>query len=109
MGINFQPTHKGSPWEKPQAAYCTSSGRFVKSSRSGWSGVLGSTADLGAVRRVGRVGWVVEVLAFVVIPLGTDNSGAPPGLDRVGVDAVGGGGFGEGEHAGGAQPLAAAA
>ncbi len=29
MGVNFQPTHEGSPWEKPQAAYCTSSGRFV--------------------------------------------------------------------------------
>lgn len=26
LGISFQPTHKGSPWEKPLAAYCTSSG-----------------------------------------------------------------------------------
>jgi putative transposase len=29
MGVNFQPTHEGSPWEKPRAAYCTSSGRFA--------------------------------------------------------------------------------
>jgi transposase InsO family protein len=109
LGISIQPAHLATGSDKPQAAYCTSSGRFVRSSRPGWSGALRPAADLGAVRRVGRVGWVVEVLAFVVIPLGTDNSGAPPGLDRVGVDAVGGGGFGEGEHAGGAQPVAAAA
>ena len=93
-----------SPKDKPQVAYCTSSGRFVRSSRSGWSGVLRPAADLGAVRRVVGVGRVVEVLAFVVIPLGTDNSGAPPGLDGVRVDAVGGGGLGEGEHAGVAEP-----
>jgi N-acyl-D-aspartate/D-glutamate deacylase len=94
--------------DKPRAAYCTSSERFVRSSRSGWS-VLGPTADLGAVRRVVGVGRVVEVLAFVVIPLGTDNSGSSPGFDRVGVDVVGGGGLGEGEHTGGAEPAAAAA
>ena len=109
IGASILPARVLRPTDKPQVAYCTSSGRFVRSSRSGWSGVLGSAAGLGAVGRVGGVGRVVEVLAFVVIPLGTDNSGSPPGLDRVGVDAVGGGGFGEGEHAGGAQPVAAAA
>src|SRR6516225_2355813 len=92
-----------SPKDKPRAAYCTSSGRFVWSSRLGWSGVLGPAADLGAVGRAGGVGRVVEVFPFVVIPLGADNSGSPPGLDRVRVDAVGGGGLGEGEQAGVAE------
>jgi hypothetical protein len=50
---------------------------------------------------------VVEVFAFVVIPLGTDNSGASSGFDGVRVDVVGGGGFGEGEHALAAEPVAA--
>jgi hypothetical protein len=35
------------------------------------------------------VGRVVEVLAFVVVPLGTDNSAPSPGLDRLGVGAEG--------------------
>jgi putative transposase len=29
LGISFQPSHKGSPWEKPRVAYCTSSERLV--------------------------------------------------------------------------------
>jgi hypothetical protein len=29
MGVNFQPTHEGSPWEKPLVAYCAPSLRFV--------------------------------------------------------------------------------
>src|SRR6266851_970394 len=96
-GVRVIKTPVRSPRAKPQAAYCTSSGRFVRGSRCGWSGVLGPAAGLGAVGRVIGVGRVVEVFAFVVIPLGTDNSGSSPGLDRVGVDAVGGGRFGEGE------------
>jgi hypothetical protein len=47
------------------------------------------------------------VFSFVVIPLGADNPGAPPGLDRVRVDVVGGGGLGEGEQALAAEPVAA--
>jgi transposase len=94
--------------EKPQAAYCTSSGRFVRSCGSGWSGVLGSAAGLRAVGRVVGVGRVVEELSLVVIAGAGDNSGSAPGLDGVVVNAVGGGGFGEGEHAGVAQALAAA-
>jgi hypothetical protein len=98
-----------SPKDKPQAAYCTSSGRFVSSSRRGWSGVSGRAADLRAVGRAGGVGRLVEVFAFVVIPLAADNSGAPPFLDGVVGHAVSSGGFGEGEQAGGAEPAAAAA
>jgi hypothetical protein len=108
-GFVTDPARVRHPRDKPRVAYCTSLGRFVRSSRSGWSGVLRPAAGLGAVGRAGGVGRVVEVLAFVVIPLGTDNSGSPPGLDRVRVDAVGGGGLGEGEHPGGAEPAAAAA
>ena len=109
LGISIQPAQPKKPTDKPRVAYCTSSGRFVRSSRLGWSGVLWPAADLGALGRVGGVGRVVEVLAFVVIPLGADNFGASPGLDRFRVDAVGGGGLGDGEHPGDAQPLAAAA
>jgi hypothetical protein len=109
LGISLQPAHPQTPTDKPQAAYCTSSERFVRSSRRGWSGGLGRAADLGTVGRVAGVGRVVEVLAFVVIPLGADNSGATPLLDgRIG-HAMGLRGLGEGEHSGDAQPLAAAA
>jgi transposase len=95
--------------EKPRAAYCTSSGRFVRSSRSGWSGVLGPTADLRPAGRVAGVGRVVKEFSLVVISGAGDNPGSAPGLDGVVVNAVGGGGFGEGEHAGVAESLAAAA
>src|SRR5271166_3212528 len=95
--------------EKPRAAYCASSGRFVRSSRSGWSGVLGPAAGLRPAGRVVGVGRVVEELSLVVIAGAGDNPGSAPGLDGVVVNAVGGGGFGEGEHAGVAESLAAAA
>jgi transposase len=98
-----------SPKDKPRVAYCTSSGRSVRSSGSGWSGVFGTAADLRPVGRVTGVGWVVEELSLVVIAGAGDNPGSAPGLDGVVVDAVGGGGFGEGEHAGVAEALAAAA
>jgi transposase len=98
-GCLIDPARAIKPRDNPRVAYCTSSGRFVRSSRLGWSGVLGAAADLGALGRVGGVGRVVEVFAFVVIPLAADNSGASPGFDRVRVDAVGGGGLGECEHA----------
>jgi hypothetical protein len=52
---------------------------------------------------------VVEELSLVVIAGAGDNPGSAPGLDGVVVNAVGGGGFGEGEHAGVAESLAAAA
>ena len=71
-------------------------------------GCLGGRPILGRLGGAG-VGRVVEVFAFVVIPLAADNSGAPPFLDGVVGDAVGSGGFGECEQAGGAQPVAAAA
>jgi len=95
------------PEAKPRAAYCTSSGRLVRSLRSGWSGASGRAADLGPVGRAFGVGRVVEVFAFVVIPLAADNSGAPPFLDGVVGHAVSSGGFGEGEQAGGSEPAAA--
>jgi hypothetical protein len=95
--------------DKPRVAYCTSSGRFVRSSGSGWSGVSWRAAGLGPVGRVAGVGRVVEELSLVVISGAGDNPGSPPGLDGAVGDAVGGGKFGEGEHPGGAQPVAAAA
>jgi transposase len=99
----------GQGHEKPRVAYCTSSGCSVRSSGSGWSGVLGPAADLRPVGRVAGVGRVVKELSLVVIAGAGDNPGSAPGLDGVVADAVGGGGFGEGEHAGGTESLAAAA
>jgi hypothetical protein len=109
LGISVQNCRPRTPTDKPRVAYCTSSGRFVRSSGSGWSGVLGSAAGLRPAGRVAGVGRVVEELSLVVIAGTGDNSGSAPGLDGVVVDAVGGGGFGEGEHAGVAEALAAAA
>lgn len=109
LGISVQKARPGTPTDKPRVAYCTSSGRSVRSCGSGWSGVLGSAADLRPVGRVVGVGRVVKELSFVVIAGAGDNSGSAPGLDGVVVDGVGGGGFGEGEHAGVAEALAAAA
>jgi threonine dehydrogenase-like Zn-dependent dehydrogenase len=99
----------GQAHVKPRVAYCTSSGRFVRSSRSGWSGVLGRAAGLGAVRRVGGVGRVVEDFAFVVIPLPGDNSGVVPVFDGCGGRAEQGGHLAERDQAGVEEPLAAAA
>src|SRR5258707_3667387 len=58
--------------------------------------------------RVGP-GWVVEDFAFVVIALSADNSGVIPGLHGGGGHAERRGHFGEGELAGVAEPVAAAA
>jgi hypothetical protein len=111
LGISVQPAHQLTPTDKPRVAYSTSSGRFVRSSGSGWPGVLGAgaAADLRPVGRVAGVGRVVKELSLVVIAGAGDNPGSAPGLDGVVVNAVGGGGFGEGEHAGVAESLAAAA
>ena len=76
-GCLIDPARAVKPRDKPQAAYCTSSGRFVGSSYPGWSGVSVG-GRVGAAGRAGGVGRVVEVFAFVVIPLAGDNSGAPP-------------------------------
>jgi transposase len=107
-GLVTDPARVRSPQDKPQVAYCTSSGRFVRSSRSGWSGVLRRAAGLGAVRRVGGVGRVVEDFAFVVIPLPADNSGVVPVFDGCGGRAEPFGHLAERDQAGVGQPLAAA-
>jgi hypothetical protein len=86
------------PEFKPRVAYCTFPERFVRTWRFRWSRVL-AAADLRSLHGLVGVGRVVEVLAFVVVSLGTDNSGSAPGFDRVWLDAVGGGGLGECEHA----------
>jgi len=108
-GFVTDPARVRHPRDKPRAAYCTSSGRFVRTSRSGWSGALGRAAGLGAVRRVGGVGRVIEDLAFVVIPLPGDNSGVVPVFDGCGGRAEQGGHLAERDQAGIGQPLAAAA
>jgi hypothetical protein len=96
-----------SPKDKPQVAYCTSLGCFV--------GMLCLCRSLGGVavslvrgRRVGP-GWVVERFVLVVIALSADKTGAVPGLDGPGGHAEQRGHLGEGDQAGVAEALLAAA
>jgi transposase len=107
-GFYTDPARVRSPQDKPRVAYCTSSGRFVRSSRWGWSGVLRRAAGLGAVGRVAGVGRVVEDFAFIVIPLPCDNSGVVPVFDGCGGRAEQGGHLAERDQAGVEEPLAAA-
>ncbi|MEO3858540.1 DDE-type integrase/transposase/recombinase, partial [Acrocarpospora sp. B8E8] len=86
LGIKLVHATPNRPQGKPQAAYCTSSGRSGGVWRSRWSGLVGAAAGLRAVRRVVGVGWVVEELSLVVIAGATDNPGSPPSFDRFGVD-----------------------
>ena len=97
-GVLVDPARAFRPRDKPRVAYCTFPERFVRTWRFRWSRVL-AAADLRSLHGLVGVGRVVEVLAFVVVSLGTDNSGSAPGFDRVWLDAVGGGGLGECEHA----------
>jgi transposase len=107
-GCLIDPARALKPRDKPRVAYCTSSGRFVRSSRWGWSGVLRRAAGLGAVGRVAGVGRVVEDFAFIVIPLPCDNSGVVPVFDGCGGRAEQGGHLAERDQAGVEEPLAAA-
>ena len=50
LGITFQPAHPRTPTDKPQASYCTSSGRFVKSSRP----LVMRPNPVAAVRKLAR-------------------------------------------------------
>jgi hypothetical protein len=54
-------------------------------------GVVWMAAGLGAREWDVGVGWVVEVLAFVVVALPADDPGASPVFDRLWVDLVDGG------------------
>ena len=107
-GMRIVKTPPRTPRAKPLVAYCTSSGRFGGwwcSCRSrGWS----RRRPWCAGRWVGA-GWVVEDLAVVVVALAADKAGVAPDFDGAGGDAESGGHLGEGEQAGVAEPLVAAA
>jgi transposase len=106
-GIRTVLCNVRTPRMKPQAAYCTSSERFVARWRSCRSdGVV--SASLMSWRRVGS-GRVVEDFVFVVIPLPADNSGVVPDLDGAGGHAEQFGYLAERDQPGVEQPLAAAA
>jgi transposase len=112
LGAKVLVCKPADPEAKPLIAYCTPSTRFVGGLRSGWSvpggSVPGGSAGLRSGGRVVGVRRVVEVFAFVVIAVGSDDSGASPLLDGAVADVVGLGDLGEGEQAGRAQALAAA-
>jgi transposase InsO family protein len=82
LGVSLQPAHPRTPTDKGRVAYCTSSGRCGPGWCSGWSAGVWGSADLGSFGWVVGVDRVVEELALVVMPLGTDKSGSSPGLDR---------------------------
>jgi putative transposase len=92
MGINFQPTHKGSPWEKELASYCTSC-RLCGVFMSG----VGAAAD-GGPDEVGP-GFLVEAFAFVVERGAGEKPGLVPVLGRGGVDSEVDGYLVEGDQA----------
>jgi hypothetical protein len=69
---------------------------------------LAELASLGAGWGV-VAGWWVEALAFVVVGVSGEEPGVVPDLDGAGGDAELCGDFGQGEHAGVAEPLVAAA
>jgi hypothetical protein len=97
-----------SPQAKQVVSYCTSSGRFVGFWCLRWSpvGEAGVSLVFGWWVWVGRV---VEHLAFVVVPLAADKSGVAPLFDGGGGHAEAVGGFVEGEQAGVAEAVVAAA
>jgi hypothetical protein len=119
-----------SPRAKQWVSHCTSSGRFgcsvvvlvetvaVESDILGGfmrccgSGAGGAPfAELASLCPGWRVlaGWRVEALAFVVVGVAGDESGVVPGLDGSGGHAELAGELGQGEHAGVAESLLAAA
>jgi putative transposase len=106
-GIEVVKIPPRSPRAKPRVSHCTFWGRFgcFRGFRW-WAGAEGDSLVGG--RGVGA-GRVVEDFAFVVISVAADNSGVVPGLDGAGGDAERCGGFVEGEQAGVAEALAAAA
>ena len=131
-GIEVTATGPQAPRMKPRVAYCTSSGRCVvlcccpggdgsggvRHSRGSSRVVCGSGGEGGASfaefaslcpgRRVGA-GRRVEALAFVVVGVPGDEPGVVPDLDGFGGHAEAAGHLGQGEHAGVAEPLFAAA
>ena len=127
-GIEAVKIPPRSPRAKPRVAYCTSSGRcgccvvvLVETVAVGSDIPAGSCvvcgsggasfaefASLCPGRRVGA-GRRVEALAFVVVGVPGDEPGVVPDLDGFGGHAEAAGHLGQGEHAGVAEPLLAAA
>jgi len=106
-GIQVIKTPMRAPRAKHLASHCTSRVRCVVFWCLRWSAVC-ELASLGPGRWVGA-GRVVEVLSLVVIPVAGDKAGVMPCLDGGGMDAEQGGHLVEGEQAGVAEALFAAA
>jgi hypothetical protein len=99
LGTRIRLLPPRDPESKTRVAYCTSSGCCGGGSCLGWSVLLGWSADGRSWWWVVGVDPVVEVFAFIVIPLAGDNSGLAPLLDGLVLDAEGLSGFGEGAQA----------
>ncbi len=106
-GIRIVRMPVGAPRAKHLASHCTSRVRCVVFWCLRWSAVC-ELASLGPGWWVGA-GRVVAVLSLVVIPVASDKAGVMPCLDGGGMDAEQGGHLVEGEQAGVAEALFAAA
>jgi hypothetical protein len=107
-GIQVLKTPPRAPKAKQVVSYCTSLGRFVGFWCLCWSPVGEAGVSLVFGWWVGA-GWVVEHLSFVVVALAVDESGVAPLFDGGGGHAEAVGGFVEGEQAGVAEAVVAAA
>jgi hypothetical protein len=107
VGIEVVRTPPQAPRAKMLASYCTSCSRCAVVWCLCWSAL----AELVSLHGCGRVlvGRLVEALALVVEGVAGDEAGVVPGLDGAGVDAEALRGLGEGEHAGVAEAVFAAA
>jgi putative transposase len=107
-GIEIVKIPPRAPQAKPLVSYCTSLVRCGGLGCLCWLALGQGGVSLVAGGWVGA-GWVVEHLSVVVVPLACDKTGVAPGFDGAGGYAEGGGHFWQGEQAGVAEALFAAA
>jgi hypothetical protein len=108
IGARIVRTPVRAPRAKQLVSHCTSSVRCGGLWCLSWPAFGECRVSLVPGRRVGA--WrVVELLSVVVVSLATDKTGVVPGFDGASGHAEGGGHFGQGEQAGLAQALSAAA
>jgi putative transposase len=107
-GIETLKIPPRAPRAKPLVSYCTSLVRCGGLGCLRWSAFGERRVSMVGGGRVGA-GRVVEHLSVVVVPLATDKTGVAPGFDGAGGHAERGGHLVQGEQAGLAQALLAAA
>jgi hypothetical protein len=107
-GIDVIRTPPQAPRAKPLVSHCTSLVRCGGLGCLRWSAFVECGVSLVAGWGV-WAGRVVEHLSVVVVSLAVDEAGVAPDFDGAGGHVEGGRHLGQGEHAGGAEALLAAA